>query len=178
MSLTMKYILKIKFLILFSFLISCKAYAPTSEKEIYNLINETYSNQGALYYKTLNKSELRIFIEKVDLEIWNNNLSKGLITGGEVSYEDIFNKEDFDLILNQLMKQEQLTLDSKFIKSESLLTRSKAIGVHQISQPVFNKDRSFSLIFRKKFKGGEDIVVYEIVGDEWRVHSVITLSLV
>lgn len=174
----MKCPLKISFLILVSLALSCKAYSPTPEKEIYTLINATYSDQGALYYKTLDKSELGPFIDKVNLELWNNNLSKGLVTGEDVSYDNIFQKEDLDFIQNQLMKQEQIRLDSKFLKSGDLLTRSIRIGVHQISQPVFNKDRSFSLIFRKKFKGGEDIIVYEMVGNEWRVHSVITLSLV
>lgn len=157
---------------------SCKAYAPTSANEIYRFINTTYSNKERLYYKTLEKAELKNFIEKVDMKLWNNNLSKGLVTGGEVNYNDIFQKEDLILISDQLESQEQLKLDSNLIKAKDVLTKSKSGGLHQISQPVFNKNQTYSLIFRKKINGGEDIVIYEMVDNEWKVHSVITLSMV
>lgn len=159
-------------------LISCKASAPPSENNIYTFINETYSGKENLYFKTLSNSELKNFVKKVDLRLWNNNLSRGLITGEEVNYYEIFREEDLNLISMQLERQEQVKLDSKFIQIRDLLVTSKSLEVHQISQPVFNKDKTFSLIFRKKSNGGEDIVVYEIVNNEWRVHSVITLSMV
>lgn len=157
---------------------SCKAYAPTSANEIYSFINKTYSNKEGLYYKTLEKAELKDFIEKVDLKLWNNNLSKGLVTGGEVNYNDIFQKEDLILISSQLENQEQLKLNSKLIKAKDVLTKSKSGGVHQVSQPIFIKNQTFSLIFRKKINGGEDIIIYEKVNNEWKVHSIITLSMV
>ncbi len=174
----MKNLLKSIILILFSFLISCRAYAPTPANEIYSFINNTYYNKESLYYKTFEKKELKNFIEKVDLKLWNNNLSKGLITGGEINYNDIFQKEDLILISNQLESQEQLKLDSNLIKAKDVLTKSKSGGVHQVSQPIFNKDQTYSLIFRKKINGGEDIIIYEKVNNEWKVHSVITLSMV
>lgn len=178
MFIIMKYLVKSIILILFSFLMSCRAYTPTSANEMYSFINKTYSNKESLYYKTLDEAELKNFIKKVDLKLWNNNLSKGLIRGGEVNYNDIFQKEDLILISNKLRNQEQLKLDSNLIKAKDVLTKSKSGGVHQISQPVFNKDQSYSLIFRKKFNGGEDIVIYEVVNNEWKVHSVITLSMI
>lgn len=175
---TMKYSLLNLICIISGLFISCKASAPPSENKIYTFINETYSGKENLYFKTFQNSELNKFVEKVDLRLWNNNLSKGLITGEEVNYNDIFREEDLNLISKQLEKQEQVKLDSKFLKVKDILVRSKSAGVHQISQPIYNKNKTISLIFRKKFNGGEDIVVYESVNNEWRVHSVITLSMV
>lgn len=174
----MKNLVKSVILILFSFLISCKAYVPATGDEIYTYINLTYSNQESLYYKTLEKEDLKNFIGKVDLKLWNNNLSKSLVTGGEVNYNDIFQKDDLIFISNQLENQEQLKIDSNRIKAKNVLTKAKSGGVHQISQPVFNKNQTYSLIFRKKIKGGEDIVIYELVDNDWKVHSVITLSMI
>lgn len=107
-----------------------------------------------------------------------NNLSKGLATGGEVNYNDIFQKDDLILISNQLESQDQLQIDSNRIKAKDVLTKSKSDGVHQVSQPVFNKNKTYSLIFRKKIKGGEDIIIYERVDNNWKIHSIITLSMV
>lgn len=178
MPITMKNLIKSIILLLFSCLMSCRVYAPTSTNEIYPFINSIYSDKESLYYKTLEKKELKNFIEKVDLKLWNNNLSKGLVTGGEVNYNEIFKKEDLILISNQLESQDQLILDSNLIKAKDVLTKSKSGGVHQISQPIFNTDQTFSLIFRKKINGGEDIIIYEKENYEWKVHSVITLSMI
>ncbi len=157
---------------------SCRVYAPTAANDIYSIINNTYFNKKSLYYKTLEKRELKNFIEKVDLKLWNNNLSKGLITGGEVNYNDIFHKEDLILISNQLASQDQLKLDSNLIKTKDVITKSRSGGVHKVSQPIFNNDKTYSLIFRKKINGGEDIIIYEKENYEWKVHSVITLSMI
>lgn len=161
---------------------SCRAYAPTSNNEIYKFIDLTYSSDSRtnnLYYKTLNQRKIADFLKLINLELWNNNLSKGLVTGGEVDYTEFFTKEDLVLMSDQLGRQEQLKLNSNLIRrNKDLLTRTLSGGIHQISQPVYNKDQTFSLIFRKKINGGEDIVVYEMVNNEWSVHSVITLSMV
>lgn len=178
MSLTMRYSLKSMILVLLSLLMSCRTYVPTSEELIYTLISKTYSSKERLYYKSLEEPELQKFIKKTNLKLWNNNLSRGLVTGGKVDYDDILSKEDLHFISDQLEHQEQMKLDPKLVTDKELLTKTKAVGVHKISQPVFNKDRTFSFIFRKKFNGGEDIVVYELANNEWRVHSVITLSIV
>lgn len=174
----MKNLVKSIIMLISIFFMSCRAYSPTSVNELYSFINKTYYDEESLYYRTLKKEELKKFIEKVDLKLWNNNLSKSLIAGGEVNYNDIFEEQDIILILNQLKSQDQLKLDSNLIKVKDVVTKSKSIGVHQISQPVFNKDQTYGLIFRKKIKGGEDIIIYEMVDHEWKVHSVITLSMV
>lgn len=178
MSLTMKYSSTNLILILCGLLMSCKASAPASGNEIYTFINKTYSGKENLYFKTIENSELKNLVGKVDLRLWNNNLSKGLVTGEEVNYNEIFRVEDLNLISNQLERQEQMKLNPNFLKNKDLLIKSKSKGVHQISQPVYNKGQTFALIFRKKFSGGEDIIVYEKMDDEWKVHSIITLSMV
>lgn len=174
----MKFIPRIFSLVVLSFLFSCKAYSPALNEASYELINLTYSGKEKLYYRTLKEPEIETSIEKINIELWNNNLSKGLVTGGRVDYKNIFSKEDLHFIADQLERQEQTKLDPNLLREAEVLTKKKARGVHQISQPVFNKTRTFGLIFRNKISGGEDIVVYEKVDNEWRVHSVITLSMV